>query len=488
MTSIIKVDDVQNQPGTNVVNKCGTTVNIGAASDNIRSAGNNLQASDGGNLISQSGTDITLGASGDTINLASGASQTGFGRTGTVDWITTPKVTGDSPITAVTGKGYFLNTTAGTITVNLPAGAAGSIVSMSDYANTWQTNKVTVAANGSEKIGGRGADATLNTEGQSVTFVYVDSTQGWINVQDSTSNVRGLVPYVSATVTGSCNTLSTAPDCGDMKIATFLGPGTFCVASGGAACAPCSGTGSNLVDYLVVAGGGAGQSSDGPGAGAGGYRESPGTASGCYTASPLGAAPAVSLPVSVQGYPITVGAGGAASAGAGSISTFSTIDSAGGGAGNPSSPPTGTGGSGSGGYAIGGSGGAGNTPPTNPAQGQNGGTGGSGSPTYSPGGGGGAGGVGAPAPPTAGGTGGVGVPTSITGSGVSYAGGGGGGRDASRGGSGGPGSPCGTGGAAPGGSGTANRGGAGGGGQNTAPSCAGLGGSGIVIIRYKFQN
>ena len=128
-----------------------TTVNVGAASDNIRSAGNNLQASDGGNLISQSGTTITLGASGDSIALASGATQTGFGRTGTVDWVTTPKVTGDSPVTAATGSGYFLNTTAGTITINLPAGAAGSIVSMADYAATWQTNNMTVVPNGTEK-------------------------------------------------------------------------------------------------------------------------------------------------------------------------------------------------------------------------------------------------------------------------------------------------------------------------------------------------
>ena len=61
----------------------------------------------------------------DTVALGSGATQTGFGRTGTVDWVTTPKVTGDSPITAVTGKGYFVNTTtSGTITINLPAGAA----------------------------------------------------------------------------------------------------------------------------------------------------------------------------------------------------------------------------------------------------------------------------------------------------------------------------------------------------------------------------
>ena len=88
MASTIKVDNVQNQPGNNVVNKCGTTVTVGAASDGIRSAGNNLQASDGGNLISQCGTTVTLGASGDTVTLASGASQSGFGRAGSVDWQT----------------------------------------------------------------------------------------------------------------------------------------------------------------------------------------------------------------------------------------------------------------------------------------------------------------------------------------------------------------------------------------------------------------
>ena len=46
------------------------------------------------------------------------------------------------------------------------------------------------------------------------------------------------------------------------------------------------------------------------GGGAGGYRESHcASVSGPYTASPL--ASSTSLPVSVQGYPITVGAGGA---------------------------------------------------------------------------------------------------------------------------------------------------------------------------------
>ena len=49
---------------------------------------NNVQASDGGNIINQCGTNITIGASGDTIALASGASQTGFGREGSVNWQT----------------------------------------------------------------------------------------------------------------------------------------------------------------------------------------------------------------------------------------------------------------------------------------------------------------------------------------------------------------------------------------------------------------
>ena len=47
------------------------------------------KVSDDSNIIKKCGTTITLGASGDSIALASGATQTGFGRTGTVDWHTT---------------------------------------------------------------------------------------------------------------------------------------------------------------------------------------------------------------------------------------------------------------------------------------------------------------------------------------------------------------------------------------------------------------
>ena len=452
----------------------------------------------------QCGTTLTLGGSGDTVALGSGASQTGFGRTGTVDWITTPKVTGDSPITAVTGKGYFLNTTAGTITVNLPAGAAGSIVSLADYAATWQTNNVTVNANGTEKIGGVGSvGVTLNTEGQSVTFVYVDSTQGWINTMDSTSNVRA-VTYIAATVSGACNAIVTS---GDFKTAIFKGPGTFCVSS--LSSAPPT----NTVDYMVVAGGGG---SYGGGGGAGGFRMYS-TAPGCN--SPLnnyGASPNTEVTVTASPYTITVGGSGATSpasppycgpvASAGGLSTFSTVTSAGGGRGgnytpgaNPNSDGCGGAGGagGGGGYTASGSatvaGGTGNSPPVAPSQGFAGGTGKHCQGVWSAtGGGGGAAAVGINGAPGVQSNGGAGSyiadtfigptapsygETGPVGSTRYFAGGGGGdGPTSPVGGVGGGGDP-------PGGNGVINTGGGGAG----AGTPSGAGGSGIVMIRYRFQ-
>ena len=98
----------------------------------------------------QCGTTLTLGASGDTVALASGASQSGFGRSGSVDWQTTPKTT---TFTAVNGEGYFINS-GSAITANLPAGSAGAIVAFSDYARNFSTYNLTITQNGSEKIGG----------------------------------------------------------------------------------------------------------------------------------------------------------------------------------------------------------------------------------------------------------------------------------------------------------------------------------------------
>jgi hypothetical protein len=494
--SEVKVNKIS--PRTN----CGT-VTVGDAGDSVTvTAGvpvtvngdlksNALKAVDGGSIISQCGTNITLGASGDTINLAAGASQTGFGRTGTVDWQTGSIKT--ATFTAANGEGYFANTSGGAFTMNLPAGSAGAIVSVVDYTNTFQTNNLTISPNGSEKIGGVQADAILSTEGQSVTFVYIDGTEGWKNVQDSTSNVTGN-PFIVATG-------GTITNCGNCKIHTFTGPGTFTV------CKVSCTAAENTISYLVIAGGGGGGEAVGGGGGAGGFREvkAPTTP---YTASPLDGYPSSPnrVTLTVQAYPITVGGGGPGSPGApsgttGSNSIFSTITSAGGGGGARDGDALNGGSGGGGGIFSPHCGGSGNTPPTTPSQGNNGGVG------YRPGpgqgegggGGGGASAVGGNAEttpnPNNGGPGGNGASTSITGSSVTRAGGGGGagydgiGGEGGSGGGGcsGPGNPD-RGAKGQGTAGTTNTGSGGGAGNYPgSPNAGGNGGSGIVIIRYKFQ-
>lgn len=224
------------------------------------------------------------------------------------------------------------------------------------------------------------------------------------------------------------------------------------------------------VEYLVVAGGGAGgsdvyQDRSAGGGGAGGYRT--GTLSTAVGTS----------------YTITVGGGGAGASGTvggkGSDSVFGTITSTGGGggAGHTSSGNVAAGSGGSGGGSTHdnafGPAGAGNTPAVSPSQGNSGG--GAGSPQ-----------------------GGIGAQSSITGVATYYAGGGsasassgwcgggGGGAGAAGGGgsfvggNGGGGNSGQSDGVVTGSAGTANRGGGGGGSRETT---GGNGGSGIVILR-----
>ena len=433
----------------------------------------------------RTGSTLTLGGCGTTVTLGAGATQSGFGRTGTVDWCTTAKT---SPFTGVSGKGYFVNTTCGAVTVTLPASpSAGDIISIADYASTWGSNYVTLCRNGS-LINAGSFNPSLTTTGQSITLVYVDGTRGWKNTMDSTSNVSGVPNFIAATG----GTITTS---GDYKIHTFTSDGTFIIST-----APTPAN--NKVDYLVVAGGGGGGTPRSGAGGAGGFRESHcATVSGCYTASPL--ASATSLPVSITSYPITVGGGGPGGGPGGSNpgvkgsdSIFSTITSAGGGYGGDDDVVGGPGGSGGGGGGGGAyAGGTGNEPPTSPPQGTNGGTtapqGGN-----SGGGGGGATVAGSANTPTSGGPGGSGTTTSISTTPTAYAGGGGGGGGnfggtPNSGGTGGTGGGGAGGAAAPatprcGQAGTTNTGG-GGGGAGTCGPCGGAGGSGIVIIRYKYQ-
>ena len=239
------------------------------------------------------------------------------------------------------------------------------------------------------------------------------------------------------------------------------------------------------VDYLVVAGGGAGGTGNGGsgGGGAGGLLTNYGGT-------------ALTLSVSTN-YPVTVGAGGSTAGNVsniqgndGSNSIFASIIADGGGGGGAWNGQVGrAGGSGGGGGASNFGTIAGGTYTT--GQGNSGGTGTTGTTPYAGGGGGGAGAAGDNGTNGVMANGGVGLTNAITvasGNGPYYAGGGGAGTESGA-------TGTGMGGSSIGGNGgwngllatsaTANTGsGGGGGGWPSAYYANGSGGSGIVILRY----
>jgi len=372
-----------------------------------------------------------------------------------IDWQTTAKT---AAFTAVSGEGYYVDTSSSAITVTLPASPSDNDeIIIIDYASNAGTNNITLGRN-SLKIRGGTDDLVLNTDNQTVRLVYSGATKGWL-VASEAGAVAAILPDL-------------------------------------------------IVNYLVVAGGAGGGNSTsnsygGAGGGAGGLRTS-------YTnSSSLNGHTESSLTLTESAnYTVTVGGGGN-SVSNGINSQFSTIISTGGGAGGPGiSPRTGSsGGSGGGGGAPSGS--AGNAITSPAIQGYAGGSGGVGS--YSnAGGGGGANGVGAAGgnyssagqSSVTGGTGGVGLAVNIisttnatsasvgevSGSNVYFAGGGAGGTTfhnvgASGGLGGGADSPPND---ANGNNGTPNTGGGGSGGSTDGgiSPAGGQGGSGVVILRY----
>ena len=103
MTSKIKVDNINKvSDDSNIIKKCGTTTTIGSGASNP---------------IVVDGSAVTLGRCGGTVALASGATQTGFGRTGTVNW-QLQQLKQQQLLLQLSGEGYFCNTAGGAFTVN----------------------------------------------------------------------------------------------------------------------------------------------------------------------------------------------------------------------------------------------------------------------------------------------------------------------------------------------------------------------------------
>jgi len=367
----------------------------------------------------------TDGASGQAL-VTNGSGVLSFASAG-LAWQT---IVTASTLTAVAGRGYWIDTTSNACTVTLPSSATnGDTIILADYLRTWGTNAVTINQNSLKFQGYTSPNPIYNTSGQSVTLIYSGATQGWIPTVDD-----------------------------DVTLET---PQSY------------------SIDFLVVAGGGAGGVAGG---GAGGFRTSTQT---------VNVGTAITVTVGNGGTAVTSSRGGVGSNSSISGSGLTTITSAGGGGGGgyddvvPVNTQGGSGGSGGGGFRYSGAGsvgGSGNTPSTSPSQGSTGGTGSVSTPNYGSGGGGGASAVGANASGTAGGNGGNGTASSITGSSVTYAGGGGGGTNsggtAGTGGTGGGGNGVVGGGGSPT-AGTANTGGGGGGVEG---GTSGAGGKGVVIL------
>jgi hypothetical protein len=162
MSSIIKVDTVQDQDGNNIINENANT--------------------------------ITIGASGDTITIPSGATLANNGTaTGFFEGIAWQSITTAATLTTVAGKGYPINTTSNACTVTLPSSASvGDQIQIVDYAGTFATNSITLTS--SLNIEGGTDDKNLTTNREGVIITYVDVTQGWVATTGINSGDQALDP------------------------------------------------------------------------------------------------------------------------------------------------------------------------------------------------------------------------------------------------------------------------------------------------------
>ena len=150
MSSIIKVDTVQDQDGNNIINENANT--------------------------------ITIGASGDTITIPSGATLANNGTaTGFASIAWQSSIVTAATITVESGKGYWLDTSSNAITVTLPAApSVGDQIILTDYARNWATNNITINPNSLNFQGNTTPQPVYDTNGESIDIVYSGATKGWI--------------------------------------------------------------------------------------------------------------------------------------------------------------------------------------------------------------------------------------------------------------------------------------------------------------------
>jgi len=143
---------------------------------------NTVQDTDGNNIINENANTITIGASGDTISIPAGATLANSGTaTGFASIAWQSSIVTAATHTASAGQGLWLDTSSNAITLTLPASpSVGDQIIFTDYARNWETNAVTLNLN-SEKFQGNTTPVPVyDTTGESVDIVYSGSTKGWI--------------------------------------------------------------------------------------------------------------------------------------------------------------------------------------------------------------------------------------------------------------------------------------------------------------------
>ena len=86
---------------------------------------------------------------------------------------------GSTALTVAANDRYFIDTTAGAQTANLPSSPqVGDQVRFIDLAGTFDTNNLTIGRSGN-KINGATEDMTVAVENAGVGLVYTGSTYGW---------------------------------------------------------------------------------------------------------------------------------------------------------------------------------------------------------------------------------------------------------------------------------------------------------------------
>jgi hypothetical protein len=118
-----------------------------------------------------------------TIDAPSGSTEITVGSTNATGGVTISKqkwLEKSGAYTATSGDSIFIDTSSSAVTITLPSSPTiGDFVTFKDATDSFDTNNLTVARNGSN-IEGSAADLVVSTESAGFTLVYYNTTRGWL--------------------------------------------------------------------------------------------------------------------------------------------------------------------------------------------------------------------------------------------------------------------------------------------------------------------